>query len=375
MLGNPRDLDQPKRCWAAVFQGAGQPLELREFSIPEIREREALVRIECCTICGSDLHTLTGKRQEAVPSILGHEALGVVSTVGDPPLRDIFGTPLQRGDRVTWSTSISCGECDRCLSGLPQKCRTLAKYGHSRAEGRYALSGGLAEYILLRPGSTVMKPPPEVPDKVICPVNCATATVAAAYRMAGGSAGRRVLIFGAGMLGLTAAAFGKIHQAAQVVVCDVNPDRLLTANRFGADAGVQWHADEEEFRRRLAHEGGSETFDVILELSGASDAVEAACRAGDIGAQIVLVGSVMPSRAARIDAEQIVRRWLTIQGVHNYAPEDLRTAIEFLSKSHTRFPFAKLVEFTDSLERINQAVETALQTQPVRLAIRPERNS
>ncbi len=371
-MSEPRPISQPPGgSLAAVFEGAGRPMALREIPVPELLCREVLVRIDCCTICGSDLHTVTGKRQEAVPSILGHEALGVVRAVGEPPLCDIDGHPLEVGDRVTWSTAVSCGACDRCRGGLPQKCRTLAKYGHSLALGREALSGGLAEFILLRPGSAVVKLGPEIPDAVVCPANCATATVAAAYRTAGETAGRRVLILGAGLLGLTAAAMAKFQEASLIAVCDGNVGRLSRAKQFGADASVEWHSDEKEFRRRLAQATGTEAFDLILELSGSPEAVEVACRAGNVGARIVLVGSVMKSRPVLLDPERIVRQWITLQGIHNYAPEDLRTAVGFLSLCHARFPFAELVESTFSLSDVNQAIEFAIHNRPVRVAIRP----
>jgi putative phosphonate catabolism associated alcohol dehydrogenase len=330
---------------------------------------EALVRIDCCTICGSDLHTITGARIEPVPSILGHEVLGIIDDMGDPPLCDIDGEALSPGDRVTWSTSVSCGACDRCRQGVPQKCRKLAKYGHGLAEGRGALSGGLAEYILLRPGSAVLKLDPAIPDEVACPVNCATATIAAAYRTAGRIPARRVLIFGAGLLGLTATAFARSHEAAQVVVCDVNARRLAQAARFGADRVVEWSADREEFQQRLG--SGPASFDVVLELSGSADAVEAACRLGDVGARIVLVGTVMKSRPVHLDPEQIVRQWLTIHGVHNYVPDDLRAAIGFLQRFHTAFPFAELVARTYPLEDVNEAIDAAVRDRPVRVAVRP----
>ena len=289
--------NRPSTCIAAIFRGATEPLELRELPIPAADAGEAIVRIDCCTLCGSDLHTITGARTEPVPSILGHEILGTIREVGDPPPRDIDGCELQPGDRVTWSTCISCGHCDRCHRGLPQKCRTLAKYGHEIAQGRNALSGGLAEYILLRPGSTVVRLNRDVPDEVLCPANCATATVAAAYRGACPVAGRRVLIFGAGLLGLTASAFAKSSQASQVIVCDLKRDRLRLAGRFGADGVVEWHADHDELRQRLSQFCGTDAFDLIMEFSGSPDAVESACQLADVGASVMLVGTVMKSRS------------------------------------------------------------------------------
>lgn len=363
-------LPRPDTCQAAVFVGAGQPLELRRLSLPELRENEALVRVECCTICGSDLHTITGARTERTPSILGHEILGVVEQVGSPAPAEIEGQPLRPGDRITWSTAASCGSCDRCRGGLPQKCRTLSKYGHELAEGRLALSGGLAEYLLLRPGSAAIRVPSKLLAEIICPANCATATVAAACRIAGSLAGRRVLIFGAGMLGLTAAAFARSQGAACIAVCDVNLQRLERARQFGADAIVP-HAELGELRRQLTQQCQAEAFDVLLELSGSADAVEAAVALGDIGAKIVLVGTVMKSRPVQIDPESVVRRWLSIHGVHNYHPRDLQTAVAFLEREGANYPFAELVEFSYALADVNQAVAKALEVRPVRIAIRP----
>ncbi len=220
-MNSPTVKERSRTCQAAVFVGAGRPLELRSFDFPPLEPGEALVRVQCSTICGSDLHTISGAPQEATPSILGHEALGVIEDVGDPAPCDITRKRLQPGDRITWSAAISCGACDRCQGGLPQKCRLLAKYGHELAAGRQALSGGLAEFVLLHRGSTAVRIAPEAPAEVMCPVNCATATVAAALRTAGPTAGRNVLILGAGMLGLTAAAMARSRGASTVAVCDV----------------------------------------------------------------------------------------------------------------------------------------------------------
>lgn len=354
-----------------MFVGAGRPLELRSFELPALEPGEALVRVQCCTICGSDLHTIGGARQEPTPSILGHEALGVIDSVGDPAPCDVTGKPLQPGDRTTWSAAISCGACDRCQSGLPQKCRTLAKYGHELAEGRQALSGGLAEFMLLRRGSSAVRIAPEAPAEVMCPVNCATATVAAALRTAGPTAGRNVLILGAGMLGLTAAAMARSRGAATVAVCDVSARRLERALRFGADSQIEWSAEPEELRRRVHDACPTELFDIVLELSGSPDAVEAAFRMGDVGAHIVLAGSVMKSRPAAIDPENVVRRWLSVHGVHNYRAEDLQSAVAFLTQFGSAYPFAEMVEFSYPLAEVNAAIETAVRDRPFRVAVRP----
>lgn len=362
---------RPETCLAAFFHGPGRPLELRNVPVPATEAGCALVRVECCTICGSDVHTITGARNEPVPSILGHEAMGVVIEVGEPALADIDGRPLAPGDRITWSPVVSCGSCDRCRGGIPQKCRSVFKYGHALASGPGLLSGGFAELILLRPGTTAIRLGADDPIEVFSPVSCATATIAAALRAAGPVSARRALVLGAGMLGLTAAAFLKSRDASLVAVSDVNARRLARASQFGADCSIEWQADIAAYRQELNRTAGTDRFDVVLDVSGSPEAVEAACRLGEVGATVVLAGSVLPSRAAAIDPEFVVRNLLTIRGVHNYAPEDLRTAVEFLRQSRLRFPFASLVERVFPLAEVNDAFEMAMRDRPVRVGVCP----
>ncbi|WP_182868608.1 zinc-binding dehydrogenase [Stieleria mannarensis] len=353
--------DPSQTCTAAVFHGAGRPLQLQSFPRPVLRAGEALVRVRLCTICGSDLHTLKGLRIEPTPSILAHEVVGEIVDLAQPGPRDLDGKPLRRGDRVTWSICVSCFDCDRCRSGLPQKCRRLVKYGHSVAEGREALSGGLAEYMLLRPGTAIATLPRGVPDEVASPINCATSTIAAAYRAAGDVDRQRVLIFGAGMLGMTAVAMGKELGATQVAICDVDQQRMTLAERFGASDTLTVDS--------IASRNAS--FDVILECSGAPEAIEASCQLGDVGARVILVGSVMESRPVQLDPTTIVRKWMSIAGVHNYAPMDLRNAVDFIARSHHRYPFSELVAKTFDLSDVNAAIDHSLEHRPIRVAVRP----
>jgi len=91
---------------AAVFREALQPLEIRRFDVPDPKAGETLVRVTACTICGSDLHTYEGRRVAPAPSILGHEIIGRIESLGHGALRqDQNSLPLSPGDRVT------------CLSG------------------------------------------------------------------------------------------------------------------------------------------------------------------------------------------------------------------------------------------------------------------
>jgi alcohol dehydrogenase len=357
---------------AAVFHRPGEPLELREFQRPVVQSGEALVEITCSTICGSDLHTIRGDRPVAGPTVLGHEIIGRIAELpaSGPQVCDVSGTPLEIGDRVTWSVAASCGACFFCGQGLAQKCEKLLKYGHETTDRR-ALSGGLAEFCHLAPGTAIVNVPDELSDFVACPANCATATVAAAFRTAGGSAGKSVVIHGAGMLGLTAAAMAASQGASCVIATDISDERLARATIFGATHAISVANGTQELGATLDELTEKRGADLIFELSGSTSVVEESIEQLRIAGQLVLVGSVFPSRAAQLAPEQIVRKLLRIEGVHNYAPADLSAAVEFLKHAAGQFPFESLVDAEFSLQNANVAIERAMASRAIRLAVRP----
>lgn len=350
---------------AQIYSGAGSPFRRETLSLPHLQTGEALVRIESCTICGSDLHTHSGRRSTPVPTILGHEILGHVEAKGEALTHDHLGHPLRVGDRVVWSVVVHCGDCFYCNQDLPQKCERLVKYGHAALTDQHALSGGLSTHCHLLKGTALFRAPENISREVLTPVSCATATTAAVLRSAGGVEGASILIQGAGMLGLTACAMAKAQGASLVVITDVEKSRLDRARQFGADHALECDALEEI--REVSGEG----FGVALELSGATSALEQGLQLLRIGGRYVWAGAVFPSRPLELMAETVVRRWLTISGVHNYHPQDLGTALEFLQEYHQSYPFADLVEAKFSLEETEQAFQFAHDHRPVRTMIVP----
>ena len=351
---------------AAVFRGSSQPITLQDIPLPTPGDGELLVRILGCTLCGSDLHTATGRRSTPLPTILGHEILGEIVALGpNAPTQDFGGTDLQKGDRITWSIAASCGECFYCTRDLPQKCVALRKYGHEAMTPGYELLGGLAEHALLLKGTALVKVPDELPLAVACPANCATATIAGALRAAGNVTGATVCVFGMGMLGLTAAAMADATGAETVVAIDVDATRLGRAHAFGAAHAVQ-PRQLDALTKDLTDGHG---FDVVLEISGHEQAFRQGWDALRIGGTMVLVGSVFPAPPVGIELEQIVRRNVTLRGVHNYAPRDLATAVAFLTEHHGRYPFADLVGPWYPLEQTAEALEAGLDPRYIRVGV------
>ena len=166
------------------------------------------------------------------------------------------------------------------------------------------------------------------------------------------------------MLGLTACAWLE-SLGATAVACDVSDTRLSQAVRFGARHLAKPDALT-ELVMSLTHGRGA---DVSIELSGSPEASAAALDVLRIGGTAVWVGAVSPTPPVPVFPEAIVRRCLTVTGVHNYAPQDLAAAVEFLAANHMRFPFAELVAKSFPLSDVNDAFQFAEAERPVRVAI------
>jgi putative phosphonate catabolism associated alcohol dehydrogenase len=305
------------------------------------------------TICGSDVHTVQGRRSAPTPLVLGHESVGRVIATGDTGASTVDGTPLRIGDRVVWSVTISCASSDRCQRGMPQKCRSLGKYGHDRVGAHGDLTGAFASHVQLREGTAIVRVPEALPASVLAPASCATATAwAAVARAAKGHDldGAAVRIHGAGLVGLSAAAIAA-EQGATVEVLDPNPDRRALATLFGATS-----LDREP--------------DVVIEASG--HAVRDALAGVAVGGTVVLVGSVFPADPVPLDAESIVRRLVTVAGIHNYTGAELAEAVAFLAGRGRAYPFGDAVGAVRGLHEIDAALaEAATPGAPLRIGLLP----
>ncbi len=353
---------------AAVFEGTPGEIRLRHIATPRAGQGEILVKVLGCTLCGSDLHSFEGRRTVPVPTILGHEIVGETLEFGDEaPRVDLGGKPLKQGDRITWAIVANCGECALCRCDLPQKCLNGVKYGHEAFEVERVLLGGFAEHCILVPGTAIVRLPDDMPLAVACPASCATATVVAAIEAAGDLSGRTVCIMGAGMLGLTACALARTHGASQVLCVDPIEERRQQAHSFGATRTC----DPSGFADVATELVGAFGFDACIELSGHSSAVQSGLSRLRLGGTLVLVGSVFPGGAFTIDPERIVRRNLTIKGIHNYAPKHLTEAVEFLSTARHAFPFESLVSAWYPLAAIAKAFTQGSRPGIVRVGVCP----
>jgi putative phosphonate catabolism associated alcohol dehydrogenase len=311
---------------------------------------EVLVEISLATICGSDLHTVDGRRSAPTPCILGHEAVGRV-------LASSRGGILP-GQRVTWTLADSCGHCAPCDEWrLPQKCDRLFKYGHAALSDGSGLNGCYASHIVLRPGTHVLPVSESLPDAVVAPANCALATIINALEILPDPC-HRALIQGGGLLGLYACAWLRHRGVAEVHCLDLSPQRLALVSAFG---GIPVPVGE-------VCPGG---VDLVLEVAGTSAVIPGGVQALRPGGHYVWAGMVHPETRLELTGEAVLRKCLTLRGVHNYAPRHLADGLDFLAENHHRLPFEQLTSPALPLEQLNEALALTRAREWQRVSVSP----
>lgn len=340
-------------AWIATFLGPGKPFELTRVPLPTPGPGEVLVALSLSTICGSDLHTWRGRRHGPLPTILGHEGVGRVVSIGEG--RD--SAWLRR--RVSWSLADSCGTCRPCTEWrLPQKCEQLFKYGHAALADSRALHGCYASHLLLRSGTHLVGVPDRIPDPVAAPANCALATLVAVAETLP-TQGERAVIQGAGLLGLYGCALLRSAGWPQVFVVDRQPQRLLAVPRFGGIPVLS--ADTSSIAENSA--------DSVIEVCGNAQAIPDGVRWLRPGGHYAVAGLVHPDSLLPLTGESLIRKCLTMRGVHNYAPWHLDAAIGFLASHQDTYPFESLVSPPMPLSKLDEAFALAESGRWCRVAI------
>ncbi|MEY3436029.1 MAG: hypothetical protein RL335_485 [Bacteroidota bacterium] len=329
-------------------------------NLPEIQEGEILVKIVYTSLCRSDINTYIGKRKEKTPTILGHESVGIVYQIGSHgALVDAVGTKLVIGQRITWAIYASDPNDPMSLQGIPQKAKSLFKYGHEQLTNENTFHGGLAEYIVIRKNTPVLVLNSEISNEEASLINCSIATVCASFRIAGPVEGKRVLIAGVGMLGIFACAMAKQLKANSICAVDINQRRLDISKEYGATKTVLFgNLDLEQ-----------DDADVVIDFTGLNEVMEKGIRLLKIGGVAVWVGATFPQEALKLDAEQVIRKILTIKGIHNYNETDFIEAVRFLTRIKGVYDFSRFIENTFSLDETEKAFEYASTFNPYRVGI------
>jgi S-(hydroxymethyl)mycothiol dehydrogenase len=275
-----------------IASGKGAPVSVTTVVVPDPGPGEALVAVQACGVCHTDLHYREGGIGADFPYLLGHEAAGVVEAVGP----DVTG--LAAGDFVILNWRAVCGQCRACLRGRPWYCFAThnAKQKMTLTDGTPlspALGiGAFAEKTLVAAGQCTKVNPaikPEVAGLLGCGV---MAGLGAALNTAGVTRGDSVAVIGCGGVGDAAILGSRLAGARKIIAVDVDDRKLDWARQFGATDTINSSAGDPVAEIQKLTEGNGA--DVVIEAVGRPETYKQAFYARDLAGTVVLVGVPTP---------------------------------------------------------------------------------
>ncbi|MFC0113499.1 S-(hydroxymethyl)mycothiol dehydrogenase [Kibdelosporangium aridum] len=278
---------------AVVARAKGEPVEVTTIIVPDPGPGEAVVKVQTCGVCHTDLHYREGGINDEFPFLLGHEAAGVVESVGEGV------TDIEPGDFVVLNWRAVCGACRACKRGRPWYCFNThnAKQKMTLADGTElspALGiGAFAEKTLVHSGQCT-KVDPSARAAAVGLLGCGVmAGIGAAINTGNVGRGDSVAVIGCGGVGSGAVAGARLAGAAKIIAVDVDPRKLQWAQGFGATHSINAREvdDVVEAIKAVTDDFGA---DVVIDAVGRPETWKQAFYARDLAGTVVLVGVPTP---------------------------------------------------------------------------------
>lgn len=293
-----------KNMQAVAKTKPGPGLELIEAPIPQPKANEILVKVKACSLCGTNVHIYDWHppwdvRFKDFPRIEGHELGGEIIEKGN----DVQGFEI--GDLVGADSHIACWHCHQCLIGKAHICANLKFFGID-------VDGSFAEYMVL-PAANAWKTPKSFPPEYAALQESIGNSVYTIHTQAEYIIGKNVTIFGTGPTGLFATGLAKLAGAAKIIVIAGTEEHKGIAKKMGADVIIDRH--KEDVVKRIMDETNGHGSDVLLEMSGAQEAIEQGFKSLRQGGNAALLG--LPSKPVTIDwSKLLVLKDARIRGIY-----------------------------------------------------------
>ena len=276
-------------------------LEIAEMPVPAVGAGEVLVRVEACGICGSDVHGYDGGSGRRIPPIvMGHEAAGTVASIGSGV------TGFAVGDRVTFDSTVYCGECAFCKRGEVNLCDNRQVIGVSC--GDYRRHGAFAEYVAV-PQRILYQLPDGIAFSEAAMLEAASVALHA-VRVSDVKSGETALVIGAGMIGLLTLQAAHAFGCAKVLIADIDETRLKLARDVGADATL--FGSGEKIVAEVMKLTSGRGVDITYEAVGRNETVATAIDCTRKGGTVTLIGNIRPE--VTMPLQKVVSRQLRLQG-------------------------------------------------------------
>lgn len=276
-------------------------LEVTDLPRPDIGPNDVLVRVSACGICGSDVHGLDGSSGRRIPPlVMGHEAAGVIAEAGKGVKR------WKAGDRVTFDSTVSCGQCDFCRRGDINLCDNRQVLGVSC--GDYRRHGAFAEYVAV-PQNILYGLPDALPFDHAAMIEAVSIGVHA-VNLTPHELGDTAVVVGSGMIGQLTIQAAKVAGFGRVFAVDVDDAKLEMAKRLGADE--TFNSKNCDPAKEIAARTGGHGADAALEAVGATDPIRTAIASVRKGATVTLIGNITPK--IELPLQSVVTRQIRLQG-------------------------------------------------------------
>lgn len=295
---------------AVVTQNCDGNVEIIEKDIRPLEANEALVEVEYCGVCHTDLHVAAGDYGDKPGRVLGHEGIGIVTKVADGV------SALNVGDRVSIAWLFkSCGACEYCNSGRETLCRSVLNAG-------YTADGGMATHCIVDADYAV-KVPEGLDPAQASSITCAGVTTYKGIKVSGVRPGQWIAIYGAGGLGNLGVQYAKKVFGAHVIAVDINDNKLALAKESGADLVV--NPAKEDAARFIQEKTGGAHAAVVTAVSKA--AFNSAVDCVRAGGRVIAIG--LPPESMDLSIPRLVLDGIEVVGSLVGTRQDLAEAFQF----------------------------------------------
>lgn len=345
-----------EKVLAAVKVGT-QHTQIREFSLPEIRDDAGLLRVDVSGVCGTDVSTYNAPLLQG-PFIMGHEIVGRIAKLGKTAA---LNWGLKEGDRVAIESYRGCGHCESCISGYMGHCPSeRARNEQSAPPGSEALpdfqpsrGGGFSQYLYLWPTTRFHKVPDHVPDKLAALAIPFGNGWQWAYMEANAGPGKRILIAGPGQQGLACVVASRQAGADQIIVSGLSCDakRLEVARHLGADHTID--VQTEDLRERVLSLTGGRGVDVAIDVA-AGTAETILPLIDSLRPRGVLVAIAVKGSLPNFPLQAIARKGLTVKGVVGHSYRAVELALQTIASG--KYPLEEVATHQFGLKDVDAAI-------------------
>ena len=358
---------------AAVFPAPEAPLEIREFAAPELEPGAALLSTLFSEVCGTDVHLHHGRLAGVpYPIIPGHVSVGTVAKVRGS-LRTVEGEPVKEGDVATFlDVHETCGSCYHCLvAGQPNRCPSRKVYGitYSATEG---LLGGWSEAIYMKPGVKMIPLPRGLAPETFIGGGCGLVTALHAVDLAHIRLAESVAVLGAGPVGQSCVALASLSGAGEIVAVDGVAARLSFAARMGATTTVSLEIPREDRLARARSLTGGRGLDVVIEASGAPEAVAEALDLVREGGRVIVVGHYTDNGPVLIHPHwQVNRKHVELRGCWGSRYEHFHRAVALAARFGREKPWREMATGVYPLAEVAGALHAVAKRTAVKALVAP----